>query len=222
MSSLGRTVSQNGHPREFAACLHCSAGSWWGCYALSASTVQVSGCSHGHPGVPMLHSTWNFSIHGDIQKPSGHSPRQPAVGCPAWAGWLNQKTFQRSHPISTILWLCESCCIYRARRHVSSKTVQKCFTSDLSHSQSCGPHLQPPARALPDSIAICTCCRKGAGEHRVIPAGNWTMNCDKYKAWTKLCQRIVQLEKEDYLAGQASRCGPLLSEVWLLCKEELD
>lgn len=27
---------------------------------------------------------WNFSIHGDIQKPSGHSPRQPAVGCPAW------------------------------------------------------------------------------------------------------------------------------------------
>jgi len=39
----------------------------------------------------------------DIQKPYGHSPEQPAVGGPDWAGDLGPDDFQRSLPISTVL-----------------------------------------------------------------------------------------------------------------------
>lgn len=34
------------------------------------------------------------SILGDFQKPNGHSPGQPAISDPVWAGGLDQITFR--------------------------------------------------------------------------------------------------------------------------------
>ena len=46
------------------------------------------------------------SVLGDTQKPAGHSPGQPTLGGPAWAGGVGPGDLQRSLPTSTILWCC--------------------------------------------------------------------------------------------------------------------
>ena len=48
------------------------------------------------------------STLGDIQKPSGHGPWQPALGGPAWARWgVWPDDLQTSLPTSTFLPFCE-------------------------------------------------------------------------------------------------------------------
>ena len=47
------------------------------------------------------------SLLGDTQKPSGHSPGQPALGHPAGAG-VGPDDFQRSLPTSVTLGFCDS------------------------------------------------------------------------------------------------------------------
>lgn len=187
-------------------------------YPQCRSLVTPRG-SLGCPCCTAFREYLQNSILGDIQKPSGHSPRQPAVGGPGCVGWLEEMTFQPQPLCDSVNSVAWHLCIHKARTHVSTKAVQSASPLTRHHVQPCGPHLQPTARALPGSFAICTCHRNGTGEHRVIPAGKQVMNCDKYKARTKWRQRIGQLAKEDCPAGKVSGCRPLLFEVWLHFKE---
>ena len=47
-------------------------------------------CQGGWPLDQVAQRSRGVSIHGDVQSPPGLGPGPPALGCPAWAGGVNQ------------------------------------------------------------------------------------------------------------------------------------